>query len=106
MVKTLNLREVSTAGMHKRGAALMKSLPPLSGLLRASFVKQYLTCGKKNCRCRRGIQTRAVFLPGAIVGHRTGAEIFIEDSRATEAGARGHRGTFKMAAATGGIVRN
>ena len=24
--------------------------------LRASFVEHYLTCGKKNCRCRRGFK--------------------------------------------------
>ena len=54
MVKTIDLRKVSTAGLQKRVDALTKSLPPLSSLLRASFVKQYLTCGKKNCRCRRG----------------------------------------------------
>ena len=56
MVKTLDLRKVSTVVLQKRGAALMKSLPPLSGLLRASFVRQYLTCGKKNCRCRQGFK--------------------------------------------------
>jgi hypothetical protein len=56
MVKTPDLRQVSAAGLQKRKAALLQSLPPLPGLLRASFVTQYLTCGKKNCRCRRGFK--------------------------------------------------
>lgn len=54
MVKTINLHKVSTAALQGRAAVLGKSPPPLAGLLRASFVKQYLTCGKKNCRCQRG----------------------------------------------------
>jgi len=56
MVKTLDLRQVSAAGLQKQKAALLQSLPPLPDLLRASFVTQYLTCGKKNCRCRRGFK--------------------------------------------------
>ena len=52
----MDLRKVSTAGLHKQIARLVQPLPPLSGFLRASFVKQYLTCGKKNCRCRRGFK--------------------------------------------------
>ena len=56
MVKTLNLRQVSAANLQKKKNALRQNLPPLVGLLRASFVKQFLTCGKKNCRCRRGFK--------------------------------------------------
>ena len=56
MVKTLDLRKVSVANLHKKKAVLLQNLPALSGLVRASFVKQYLTCGKKNCRCRRGFK--------------------------------------------------
>ncbi len=56
MVKTLDLRRVSAANLQRKKAALRQNLPPLVGLLRASFVKQFLTCGKKNCRCRRGFK--------------------------------------------------
>jgi len=54
MVKTLNLRTASAAVLQKRKAALLQQTRLPSEFLRASFVKQYLTCGKKNCRCRRG----------------------------------------------------
>jgi len=54
MVKTPDLRKTSTANLQKKKAALLQNLPPVSELVRASFVKQFLTCGKKNCRCRRG----------------------------------------------------
>jgi len=56
MVKTLDLRKVSAANLQRKKAALLQNLPPLPELLRASFVKQFLTCGKKNCRCRRGFK--------------------------------------------------
>ena len=56
MVKTLDLRQVPAPNLQKKKAALLQNLPPLSGLVRASFVKQFLTCGKKNCRCRRGFK--------------------------------------------------
>jgi hypothetical protein len=56
MVKTLDLRKVSAANLQKKKAGLLQNLPPLSGVLRASFVRQFLTCGKKNCRCRRGFK--------------------------------------------------
>jgi hypothetical protein len=35
---------------------LLTQFDPPTGLLRASYVRQYLTCGKKNCRCRRGFK--------------------------------------------------
>jgi len=56
MVKIVDWHKAATAELRKRQAALLQQLPPLSGLLRASFVKQYLTCGKMNCRCRRGFK--------------------------------------------------
>ena len=56
MVKTPDLRKTSAANLQKKKAALLQNLPPVSELVRASFVKQFLTCGKKNCRCRRGFK--------------------------------------------------
>ena len=56
MAKTVDLRKVSLITLKKRQAALSQSVPVPSGYLRASFVKQYLTCGKKNCRCQRGFK--------------------------------------------------
>ena len=47
---------MSAANLQTKKAALLQNLPPMSKLLRASFVKQFLTCGKKNCRCRRGFK--------------------------------------------------
>jgi hypothetical protein len=52
----MDLRKVSTANLQKKKTASLQNLPSLSGLVRASFVKQFLTCGKKNCRCRRGFK--------------------------------------------------
>jgi hypothetical protein len=52
----MDLQQVSAPNLQKKKATLLQNLPPLSGLVRASFVKQFLTCGKKNCRCRRGFK--------------------------------------------------
>jgi hypothetical protein len=35
-------------------AILLRRLRVPSNALRASYVRQFLTCGKPNCRCRRG----------------------------------------------------
>jgi len=35
---------------------LLSRLQPSPDLVRASYVRHYLTCGKKNCRCRRGFK--------------------------------------------------
>jgi len=56
MAKTLDLQKFPVTGLQKRKASLLLQFPPVAGSLRASFVKQYLTCGKKNCRCRRGFK--------------------------------------------------
>jgi hypothetical protein len=55
MAKILDLRNLPTAGLRKEKAALKETVIP-SGYLRASVVRQFLTCGKKNCRCRRGFK--------------------------------------------------
>ena len=56
MVKTSTLRDRATPVLQKRKVALLSQLHPSPQLLRASYVRQYLTCGKPNCRCRRGFK--------------------------------------------------
>jgi len=54
MVKTTNLRRLSVGNLEKRKAGLLRRMQVPVEMIRASFVTQYLTCGKKNCRCQRG----------------------------------------------------
>jgi hypothetical protein len=56
MVKTVDPLKPAATVLQKRKAALMKQILVPPDLLRASYVKQYLTCGKTNCRCRRGFK--------------------------------------------------
>ena len=56
MVKTIDLRKLSADRLEKRKAGLLRQTRAPTGLIRASFVTQYLTCGKKNCRCQRGFK--------------------------------------------------
>ena len=56
MVKTVASKKQTVRVLHQRKAALLARLHPASDLVRASYVRQYLTCGKKNCRCRRGFK--------------------------------------------------
>lgn len=56
MVKTVSLRNKTTDILSERKAELLKELQIPPGLIRASYVSQYLTCGKKNCRCKRGFK--------------------------------------------------
>lgn len=48
------MRTISTPGLRKRRARILARLIVPPDAMRASFVEQYLTCGKSNCRCRRG----------------------------------------------------
>jgi uncharacterized protein DUF6788 len=56
MVKTFDPVNPAVETLQKRKAALLKKIRVPADLLRASYVKQYLTCGKKNCRCQRGFK--------------------------------------------------
>ena len=56
MVKTVSLQKVSASALQKRKVELARSIETPAEFLRGSFVKQHLTCGKKNCRCRRGFK--------------------------------------------------
>ena len=54
MVKIFK-QQTTTALRQQKNGLLAKFQPPIH-LLRASYVRQYLTCGKKNCRCQRGFK--------------------------------------------------
>ena len=56
MVKTAPIHKFALPALQKRKAALLSRLHLSPELIRASYVRQYLTCGKKNCRCRRGFK--------------------------------------------------
>lgn len=56
MAKTVDLRKITADVLQRRKSALLRQIETPPGFLRASFVKQYLTCGKKNCRCQRGFK--------------------------------------------------
>jgi len=48
------LRGVTSPALRESRAALLRQLCVPPNALRASCVRQFLTCGKLNCRCRRG----------------------------------------------------
>lgn len=56
MVKIANLRTLPTAALNKKKRSLQDQISAPPDFLRASLVRQYLTCGKPNCRCRRGFK--------------------------------------------------
>lgn len=42
------------ARLQKERRELIRHLPPLTRILRSTISKNYMTCGYKKCRCRRG----------------------------------------------------
>ncbi len=40
--------------LKRKQQRLIKSLPPFSRIIRGTFARYYLTCGKKQCRCHSG----------------------------------------------------
>lgn len=56
MARKLAMPQQTTPALLRHKAILLARLQPAPDLLRASYVKQYLTCGKPNCRCRRGFK--------------------------------------------------
>ena len=56
MVKTSARHKLATTTLQERKARLLSGMQLSPDLMRASYVRQYLTCGKKNCRCRRGFK--------------------------------------------------
>jgi hypothetical protein len=56
MAKTNNLELLADEVLFQRRAKLLDRLCVAPETVRGSYVRQYLTCGKKNCRCRRGLK--------------------------------------------------
>ena len=56
MVKIFNFKKTTTRTLQKKKADLLRQLQTPPDLVRASLVRQFLTCGKTNCRCRRGFK--------------------------------------------------
>lgn len=54
MAKRFRFQNLSTAALRTRKKVLLAHLIVPAEAVRASCVQQYLTCGKANCRCRRG----------------------------------------------------
>ncbi|HEX4122609.1 MAG TPA: DUF6788 family protein [Verrucomicrobiae bacterium] len=54
MAKIFQFRQVSDANLTRRKRSLLQNMRIPSSAVRASRVRQFLTCGKKNCRCRQG----------------------------------------------------
>jgi len=54
MARIFELQRKSTLALRQRKAALRRQLHVPAGLLRASCVEQFLTCGKAACACHQG----------------------------------------------------
>src|SRR5271157_4873176 len=53
MARIFELHRKSTLALRQRKQALLRQLHVPPNLLRASFVKQFLTCGKPACPCHQ-----------------------------------------------------
>jgi hypothetical protein len=56
MAKTFHLRNMATSALIRRKVSLLAGLRIPTTAVRASYVEQFLTCGKKNCHCHRGMK--------------------------------------------------
>jgi hypothetical protein len=56
MAKTVQPPKGLIDALQKQKTLLLNQIHVPPDFLRASYVKQYLTCGKKNCRCQRGFK--------------------------------------------------
>jgi hypothetical protein len=54
MARTFELQRKSTLALRLRRQTLLRQLRPPPGLLRGSYVEQFLTCGKAACPCHQG----------------------------------------------------
>ena len=54
MARIFELRHKSTLALRRRKRHLLEQLHPPPELLRASYVEQFLTCGKAACACHQG----------------------------------------------------
>jgi hypothetical protein len=65
------------SALKHRKSALLAQFDPPAGLLRASYVQQFLTCGKKNCRCQRGFKHGPFFYLVQCVGRPSRVRKFL-----------------------------
>jgi hypothetical protein len=54
MTRIFDLQHKSTLALRRRKRRLLEQLRPSPELLRASYVEQFLTCGKPACACHQG----------------------------------------------------
>jgi hypothetical protein len=54
MAKTFKFKSTSSADLTQRKVILLSGIRIPASAVRASCVSQFLTCGKRNCRCHRG----------------------------------------------------
>lgn len=54
MARIFELQHKSTLALRHRKGRLLRQLRPPPELLRASYVEQFLTCGKPACPCHQG----------------------------------------------------
>ena len=54
MARIFELQHKSTLALRRRKQLLLGHLRPPPELLRASYVEQFLTCGKPACSCHQG----------------------------------------------------
>lgn len=54
MAKIFHMQKLSTLSLEKRRLILLERLVQPPDAIRASYVRQFVTCGKSNCRCQRG----------------------------------------------------
>jgi hypothetical protein len=63
---------------------LLRSLPPLERILRASLFERFRRCGKRTCHCARGRGHRAFYLSVTFTGGRT-TQLCLPDSLVPQA---------------------
>jgi hypothetical protein len=54
MARIFDLQHKSTLALRRRKRFVLRRLHPPAELLRASYVEQFLTCGKPTCPCHQG----------------------------------------------------
>jgi len=54
MARKFHFKTASDLNLKQRKSSLLAAMRIPSNAIRASQVRQFLTCGKKNCRCHEG----------------------------------------------------
>src|ERR1035437_418659 len=80
MVKTEKARWPTTEALRKRKTSLLSQIQVPPDQVRASYVSQYLTCGKPNCRCRRGFKHGPFYYLVQCLGTGRGRKFLLKTS--------------------------